>query len=272
MANNKEIRILFRENSAGKLRRLTKIIRHNDGGFSIGSPNHAVTGGFLLKSPIDYRTRIGRVLYSDGVQYRTTHLAKLSIHPSGFAQFSSSNKGEIISGVDPITGEAKGLGVHSWPLATPITTGPTATVEIWGYTDFLTHTQSVAKCIVINLDDLENHGQDGKNSSLQLNFFVLAANKKDQISAENGEKFYYHPCIFEGSRRILKLRVIELLNSQSFIGIWAHKNSNNLRPDSGWQLCGPGSRPSGNVAMVLNAVYPSSVIGDAWRAPSLDYP
>lgn len=61
---------------------------------------------------------------------------KLSYHTDGFAQFSGESAGRITSGIDPTTGEPKGLGLFTNPLTAPIRSGPSVGVTVWGMEEF----------------------------------------------------------------------------------------------------------------------------------------
>ena len=66
-------------------------------------------------------------------KFKSNAKIKLSIHQSGFTQFSGSG---VISGINQKTGEIKGLGLQSKPLSTPINTGPTFGIVLWGLEHF----------------------------------------------------------------------------------------------------------------------------------------
>jgi hypothetical protein len=120
--------------------KITKIIGLNGGGFSVLVPYHKAKSGFLYKLPVDPKTDLGPgerwVPYAECVGFTARDRVKLSYHTDGFAQFSGETPGKIISGRDPATGEPKGLGLFTRPLTSPIRTGPSVGVTIFGIDDF----------------------------------------------------------------------------------------------------------------------------------------
>jgi hypothetical protein len=123
--------------------KVSKLIFYGeDSGFGILAPYHAAKEGYLLKYTAQRNKLYGKyedgytIKSSDTVPYTATDRVKLSIHSDGFVQFSGENPGRIISGKDPITGDAKGLGLFSSPLSKPIISGPTFVLTIWGLYDF----------------------------------------------------------------------------------------------------------------------------------------
>ena len=117
----------------GVIRKITKVIPYSDGGFAVHVPYHKAQIGWLLKMPVDYKI-LGTttIPVSECAEYSAGDRVKLSYHPSGFVQFSGEGPGKITSGLDPSTGEAKGLGIKTNPLSSPIMTGPTFGITAWG--------------------------------------------------------------------------------------------------------------------------------------------
>jgi hypothetical protein len=126
------------QNSKGNFRVL-KITPHSDGGFDVHFPYCDIKGEFDLGSiniPIASSRSSNRFLIpiSDMPQkFKSKSKIKLSIHQSGFTQFSGHG---ITSGINQKTGEVKGLGLKSKPLSTPINTGPTFGIVLWGLEHF----------------------------------------------------------------------------------------------------------------------------------------
>lgn len=113
------------ENPAVKVAR---ILSYRDGGFAVLVPYHPVKSGVISKIKLRATTtHLGGV--ADVVESnRAEGLVKLSIHPSGFAQFSSAGPRRIRSGMGPFM-IPKGVGLHCKNLLDPIDTGPTFLIE-----------------------------------------------------------------------------------------------------------------------------------------------
>lgn len=123
-------------NVDGVLRKIFKITPHSDGGFDVHIPYHKEKSSYLYTIKIPYK--IGNFsidLKKSVIKEFTSDIdIKLSIHKSGFVQFSKGIK--IISGIDQDTGKPKGLGIKIGSLDNPIRTGPTFGVTIWGLDRF----------------------------------------------------------------------------------------------------------------------------------------
>jgi len=115
-------------------RKLFKIIPYRSGGFGLILPR--LTGshmGRLEKTLVGYEnfgTHL-EIMRDESEQYSADDIVKFSYHPDGFVQFSSVTNNKIISGRNS-DGIPKGLGVLSWPLDNPISTGPSMTITFWG--------------------------------------------------------------------------------------------------------------------------------------------
>jgi hypothetical protein len=118
-------------------RKITKIIGLKGDGFSVLTPYHKARCGFLFKAPADPKIKGKQLIRIDQlIGFIVNGRAKLTYHTDGFAQFSSERKGEIISGIDPVTKTPKGLGLFTLPLNSPIWTGASVGITIWGLDDF----------------------------------------------------------------------------------------------------------------------------------------
>ncbi|WP_133992275.1 hypothetical protein [Dinghuibacter silviterrae] len=101
----------------------------NDGSFKVDVPYCPYEKGAIVKFPVRYADV--EEIHSDSFIKAAISSARpqLSIHASGFVQFSGKG---IISGIDSITGEIKGLGLQSKPLNRPVWSGPTFSISCWG--------------------------------------------------------------------------------------------------------------------------------------------
>lgn len=125
-------------------RKLFKIIPYSSGGFALILPKLIDSQiGKLEKTIVTYE-RYGTHLdikRDESEQYSANDIVKFSYHPDGFVQFSSATNSRIVSGRKP-DGTPKGLGVLSWPLNNPISTGPSMTITFWGLDKFVKETSS----------------------------------------------------------------------------------------------------------------------------------
>ena len=119
------------------LSKIIKIVPYKNGGFAVLAPYHTARKGYLAKIKIDYRKKYIEIPRSEIIEYSARDCVKLSFHKNGFVQFSGEQSGKIISGLDPLTGNLKGLGILLENLLTnPIKSGPTFGVSVWGLSEF----------------------------------------------------------------------------------------------------------------------------------------
>lgn len=118
----------------GEYRKFFKIIPYSSGGFALVLPRYIDSQtGRLEKTLVTYEN-MGTHLETkrdESEQYSAKDIVKFSYHPDGFVQFSSASNNKIVSGRNS-DGTPKGLGVLSWPLNNPISTGPSMSMTIWG--------------------------------------------------------------------------------------------------------------------------------------------
>jgi hypothetical protein len=119
-------------------RKLFKVVPYSSGGFALVLPRLVdLQTGRLEKTLVTYK-RYGTHLdikRDESQQYSASDIVKFSYHPDGFVQFSSATNSRITSGRNP-DGTPKGLGLLSWPLNNPISTGPSMTITLWGLDKF----------------------------------------------------------------------------------------------------------------------------------------
>lgn len=113
----------------GVLYKVSKIFISNDGSFGLDVPYCQYDQGALIKIPTTYAEKES-IPYDKIIQgFSSKNRPKLSIHASGFVQFSGNG---IISGRDE-NGDPKGLALLSRPLTDPVRSGPTFSITCWGF-------------------------------------------------------------------------------------------------------------------------------------------
>jgi hypothetical protein len=134
--------IAIRPSADQPLRKVTKIIGLNGGGFSVLAPYHKSKSGFLCKMPVDPSKKgIYKISWDKVTAYTADERVKLSYHTDWFVQFSGESSsgitsGGITSGIDPSTGEPNGLGLFPNPLTSPIWSGSSIGITVLGMDDF----------------------------------------------------------------------------------------------------------------------------------------
>jgi hypothetical protein len=228
-------------------------------------PYSRIKKGYVFKQYVDYSKRKWQTSLKDMIQeYIVDKDTKLSIHRSGFVQFSGSG---ITSGIDPKTGQIKGMGIFTSPLDHPIKTGPTFGFTLWGLQGF--ELANIVKKSVneINFEEddlyLRYYSSDSDDPNIDIDGYLIEGfyfgnYLLPRIRYENGKPqitLVFRNFEIPGTRFTLKVIFIE--NSPGFIGLMASKVA-LLHPgaETGYILNGPGSFRIGNISQTINCAYP----------------
>lgn len=255
--------IAIRPSAGQPPRKITKIIGLNGGGFSVLVPYHKAKSGFLYKVPVDPKTDLGPgerwVPYAECVGFTAGDRVKLSYHTDGFAQFSGERPGKIISGRDPTTGEPKGLGLFTRPLTSPIRTGPSIGVTIFGIDDF----EAVRERddpLIFEPSDFYYRGTTPEEANawvLSIYAFPIAVTPPVRFKSGN-------PVLevaLEGLNipwvSVVELKVVHLPVEKIFLGLMVNHFKSSEHPKSGWSINGPGDWTMQQKGHVLMGSYPA---------------
>ncbi len=249
---------------AGQKYKISKITLHSDGGFDFHFPYHDIKTGMLYKTTHDYTQDESHTAFEElKEKFRASSKVKLSIHKSGFTQFSGPN---ITSGLHWFTNKPKGLAVHSTPLTHPISTGPTFSMTIRSFDGFAKYTGAPKKrenVLMFSADKIYN-------GSIQSNLYVLEGfvfthELLSKIRQINGERYLkLRMSQFEVPNAEFFFRIIYLKKIENFLAISIRKVELNS-DDEGlgeliYSICGPGGNKriigKNPVADLLFAVYP----------------
>lgn len=256
--------IAIRPDHGEPLRKITKIIGLNGDGFSVLVPYHKARAGFLLKHLMDLQgPQMRKIRLAECVAFTAEDRVKLSYHIDGFAQLSGENPGKIVSGRDQKTGEPKGLGLLTHSLHTPITSGPSVGITVWGIDEFETTTES-DKLIVFEPSDFYYRNSTPEDAnSWQVCVYAFAVGAVP-------------PLRFEGKRpvmecalntlsggvpgAIVKMKSIHLESEKVYLGVYIDRFKVQFAAKSGWILNGPGNYTTSQGGYVLQAIYPRDII------------
>jgi len=226
-----------------RLFKIFKVTPHSDGGFDVHIPYHNEKTGYLYKIRIPYEPGIFPVPFSAITQQKIIDTdVKLSIHRSGFVQFSGRG---VISGIDKTTQQPKGLAIRIGPLAKPIATGPTFSVSIWGLEDFqvLTSKDRKKNYISYKTDDFyPDPPSAGRRNTLMFACFLFPTSLAGEVDLRGDQPtltrrfaiYRWDPL------KIFRLKVIFLRDSPIFMGILPQVSEWRLgdRGKSGYQVDG----------------------------------
>jgi hypothetical protein len=255
--------IAIRPSDGQPPRKITKIIGLNGGGFSVLAPYHNAKRGFLYKLPFDPKTDLQpgerQVPYAECIGFTARDRVKLSYHTDGFAQFSGETPGKIISGRDQVTGEPKGLGLFTRPLTSPIRTGPSVGVTIFGIGDFEA-VRERDKPIIFEPSDFYYRGatpEDADAWVLSIYAFPIAVTPP--VRFRNGNLLL--DVALEGLNppwvSVIELKVVHLPTERVFLGVMVNHVKSSGRLKSGWSISGPGDWTMQQKGHVLMASYPA---------------
>lgn len=235
-------------NIGGKLRKVFKITPHScgDGGFDVSMPYHKEKNGYLCLMKFPYEPGMVYINVEENTtkKFVTTTDVSLSIHRSGFVQFSKSSK--IISGIDKKTGKPKGIGLTGLSLLdNPIKTGPTFGVQIWGIDDFSDLINRKNKVNYIEFKDSDFIYEDcTENDRFFYCFevYLFSIDKLKYVYKKDGELLITRSFdnYLPSPGKILTLKVILINNCPSFLAILGKKiKIYEEMPRSGYYFGGP---------------------------------
>ncbi len=241
------------------------IVACNTSGFYVAAPYHEARAGYFMKIPIQDGVR--RQFHSGPDNtYVASSRAKLSFHPpnanspdSFVVQFSGHG---IRSGFDPETGEPKGLSLKGPPMP-EITSGPTFGLCVWGLPDFDRPKPRDKGILCLRRPEmLESINGTKASDAYRVEFFLYrnAARCGEQISPT-----FFRRYVFEGRECGFKMRVIELPELDSFLGVICLHQDVHFPSASGFTMQSPRL-----YGWILAAVYPQP--SPAGTEVSLDYP
>lgn len=279
---SKRIKICIKKDH--EIYQTTSLYFMSDGSFKIDVPYCYYDEGLLIKFPVDYSKRDYALPVDETRQkFKAENRPQLSIHASGFVQFSGT---KIVSGIDPETGNPKGIGIFCSPLITPIVSGPTMGCLIWGINHYQKIDSINDECLVISDADFINRiYRDAKKRGVErtilntytLEFFVFPEEYSKLIFPTSGGEMMtfrfwnYYEC--PGS--IFTFPVVRLKNHSSFLGILPFKTYSGWPSKSayGFHLGSPSGTDTKNEKGCLYSIvlmYPNNMLTDEDIDASLD--
>lgn len=245
----------------GEYRKLFKIIPYSSGGFAIVLPRFVDSQtGRLEKTLVTYEnfgTHI-ETKRDESEQYSARDIVKFSYHPDGFVQFSSATNNRIVSGRNS-DGTAKGLGVVSWPLSNPISTGPSMSITLWGLDKFVKEIPTkVDSRFVFETKETVKHPKAIYSKDDQMSYamalYIIPNLLSGNIIDKNGKETAYLSMtqgLPDGSafmRLREEIRIIEIPNQDYRIGISWFYIPKKAQSDFGYMFFGPTDGKRGLVA------------------------
>lgn len=255
------ISVIIDDQAVGTPRKIIKIISYRSGGFAVVLPYHGARCGYLVKQRLDYRNDELRISREEMEEYSASDRVKLSFHPDGFVQFSGENPGRILSGLDPDTGEPRGLGILlEHPLNIPIASGPTFGLSIWGLEDFATRDRGAdQRAITLRDEDMYYRGcTPGTCNGYFIECFIFPEQYWAGVRKKRGELTLTLGALpFELGDAVLDFRISPLEHQSLLLGFLISRARLKFPSPSGFAITSPSDRRKGApVAHALMATYP----------------
>ena len=253
--------IAIRPPGSDKLCKITKIVGLNGGGFSVLAPYHKAKSGFLWKMPIPPDVRkpgTHHVASKMGTAFTASDRVKLSYHTDGFAQFSSETSARIISGIDPATGEPKGLGLYTRPLTSPISSGPSIGVTVWGMEEF-EDAKGSDRPLIFEADEFYyRRCTPAEATAWMLSIFVFPVDVAPPVRFRQGQELLDIAADPAHGRlmNVIQLKLMRLRKERVFLGAYVNAVKGSAPVKSGWIFNGPGNHGWGLNGHVLMGIYP----------------
>lgn len=230
----------------GQDRKVARIVVTGDSSINVLAPYHPIQTGRIVKLEMPTGRFTGgivphmRVPYADSIS--VDRPVKLSLHPSGFVQFSAASKERFESGLTRPFLIPKGFGVHSYPFTDPIETGPTFGLMFndIGSCEALDGNEQVRiiRFDETEIDDTEPH--DGRSRHVYMVYgYILPASLRPLIQrTPSGPVLDYR---FSALRPdwIVRYRTIELPTRFAFLAICVGRSHVPKEGQRGWSISGP---------------------------------
>lgn len=254
----------------GVERLVARVTGLNDG-LSIFVPYHPATQGLLLKSPLDYSKKMNLVPMSEMETRTVSDKIKLSMHMTGFVQFSTLNK-PIISGFNRELNQIKGVGLRA-PANVQVATGPLCSVTVYDPSDFRENfgklTEKFEQSDLWHNPLIPSHG----SSTFHFEFFMFPNSLLPYtLPDDNNRRTFKSELPFNGRFAFqFHLRVIEIPYMPFFLGLIVTHHPDVESTPSGFTFGGPGCFDENGQAFGIIALYPPPCEFDLLEVESLDY-
>jgi hypothetical protein len=273
MGKRVEKKTAIREHEGTNASVITKFASLGNDGFSVLMPYHKSRSGFVGKILFDPMLRGGLSFGppEDLHMFSATDRVKLSYHGDGFVHFSGEIKGKIISGLDPVTKEPKGVGLKTNPLTNPISSGPTFAVQAWGLDDF-DALEEDTNALIFGPDGFYSLGAPAASYSYSLQWLVYPASAWFTMIEQDLVILLSGGVTGSVGFRAREMNVVEMQQLDVVLAGFGMRFPVCFQSPSGWVLSGPAKRPKSGMGYGLTACYPKSAMPLERSVPSIDFP
>ena len=226
---------------AGPAVAVAKIVPYRDGGWAISVPFHAATSALVIKQQIpDDRIGTFFIPKSAATTYAAHRPVKLSYHASGLFQVSGAG---IQSGTPGRLLIPKAFGVVAAPLATPVATGPSLGIGVWGLDEFVSPTgRSHDPVLTLDHKDVfEGETWEDPPNGFKIALFALPRRYLEAIDPHDPE--HLAPIFpYKTGPRPVRVRILAWEAPLAFLGLNYFPARMEFSPlTSGYVLTGRGT-------------------------------
>ncbi len=257
-------------------RSIARVVPYADGGFALLAPYVHARDWLLLQFPVDY-SRAGEFGYDleHGVhrRFRSSRGVKLSVHGSGFVQFSRSGQSGILAGRDA-AGEPRAFGYESFaPGRQWIRSGPYCAVAARGLDAWDAPKRRVAHEVVVEEGDLYDesaHAPPPSEPTFVFEFWViprLALVESRSRGRHRVAEMPPHP--YYGSRQIVQLIVVDIGQLLYVLGLVVTRAAFDMPDPVGVTISAP-SNLAQTMAMIAMSPDPFPTADSADYQPGLE--
>jgi hypothetical protein len=192
---------------------------------------------------------------------------KLSLHATGFVQLSGDG---VLSGIDEQTGKARGIGVFSSPLATPVSSGPTVGFVCWGlaegYGQLGKRKKGVQYIILKSSDFIDRRlPSDQTPNAYVLEIFILPEQANEYVYEHKGTPYIHHTLstITYGTQTFVQ-QVADLAHFRGVVCVFPQRQWVNHTPEhtTGFMTGSPGGSLSKDEVIKAGHVFHLICPGD----------
>jgi hypothetical protein len=209
------------------------------------------------------------VAWARATEFGPGDKVKLSYHVDGFAEFCADRSDRIAATRDLISGEVKGLGLFSAPLARPSVAGPAIAITVYGIDQFvIPKEKEQSRLIILEPEDFYYR----KCTSETANVWMLAVYPFPQNAIPPIRNKGNHSTITVAMEplnppiaSVLDLAVIFVPEEKIFLGLCVYRLNAQVESESGWLFHGPGNYTLDGRGHMLMGIYPQTEIPLARR-------
>lgn len=231
----------------GDYKKLVRIVVMGDGSVGVLVPYHPATSGRLM------RIRMPPTQFTGGIIPNGAPAAveasevidvpvKLSLHPSGFVQFSAAGPHRVESGVTRPFLIPKAFGLHSQPFTDPIESGPTFGVQFRqiGECESVDGNEQVRIIRFAEHEIFERDDHDGASRHIYIvEGFILPTSLRPWVKPTSGGRvldYRYSPLRPDW---IVRFRTIDLPNPFAFLGVVISRYHEPVTGQKGYGIFSP---------------------------------